>query len=102
MIKYVLYTVLLSLAFTANAQLASLSGSIKDQNGSPIPGAGIYISGYKAATVSDDNGIFKFPALTAGNYNILIQAIGFLPEKVNIEIQKENVSLAVRLKESTT
>lgn len=102
MIKHVLYTMLFFLSFAANAQFASLSGSIKDQYGSPIPGAGIYISGYKAATVSDDDGMFKFPALTAGNYNILIQAMGFLPEKVNIDIQKENVSLTVRLKESTT
>ena len=44
-----------------SAQQFTLSGSIKDKRGEALPGTGIFVSGYKIATVADNNGEYQLP-----------------------------------------
>lgn len=78
----------------------SISGTVKDKVGI-LPGASIYLSGYKISTVSNDDGRFTLPKLAPGSYDILVQMMGFLPFKKNIILEK-SVSLNVVLIENTT
>lgn len=75
---------------------------MRDSKGLSIPGAAVYISGSKTATVTDIDGNFKFTTLSVGSYDLLIQMMGFLPEKKHVVSGEKNDQLIIILLESTT
>ncbi|MBE5322214.1 carboxypeptidase-like regulatory domain-containing protein [Pedobacter sp. MR2016-19] len=78
-----------------------LSGMVKDKQGESLPGAGVYVSGYKIATVTDNNGKYALP-LKPGNYDILVQLIGYKALNKNVVIGDKAVKLDLTLEESVT
>ncbi|MFF5384346.1 carboxypeptidase-like regulatory domain-containing protein [Pedobacter suwonensis] len=78
-----------------------LSGTVKDKRGEVLPGAGVYVSGYKMATVTDNNGNYTLP-LKPGNYDILVQLIGYKTVNKNIIIADKAIKLDLVLEESIT
>lgn len=79
----------------------SISGTVKDKDG-VIPSASIYISNYKKSTSTNNNGVFTLSNLTPGNYDILVQMIGYLPYAKNIIISDKSVNVDIVLKENVT
>ena len=79
----------------------TISGIVKDEKGATIPGAGILLSGYKTATVSNSDGKYILSAIRPGNYDVLVQMMGFLPFTKNVLISDKSVVLNVVLKENT-
>ncbi len=63
------------------AATGSMSGTIKDPSGSVIPGASLLLANldlttqYKAST--DEQGLYSFPSLPVGRYELTIEAAGF-------------------------
>lgn len=78
-----------------------ISGTVKDKQ-EALPGAAIYISGYKITTVTNGDGKFSLPKLAPGNYNILVQMIGYTPYSKNIIISNQPVQVTITLIENTT
>ncbi|RZL27648.1 MAG: carboxypeptidase-like regulatory domain-containing protein, partial [Pedobacter sp.] len=72
----VLFFLLLTVHYCFAQTSFNLSGTVKDKRGEVLPGAGIFVSGYKIATVADNNGKYTLP-LKPGNYDILFQLIGY-------------------------
>ena len=91
----------LTLDVSAQGSL-SITGTVKDIKGEPLPGAGIYLSGYKIATVSDNTGKFALPGLKPGSYDVLVQMIGFLPYTKNVILSDKSISIEIVVKESVT
>ncbi|RZL62119.1 MAG: carboxypeptidase-like regulatory domain-containing protein, partial [Pedobacter sp.] len=90
---------LLSLAsIVLYAQSVVLSGIIKDKRGEVLPGAGIFVSGYKIATVANNNGAYTL-GLKPGNYDILFQIIGYKTVAKNILVEDKAIKLDVVLEE---
>lgn len=85
-------------AITFAQQSFVLSGSVKDKKGEPLPGAGVYVSGYKIATVADNNGVYSL-SLKPGNYDILIQIIGFKALNKNIIVADKPLKFDFTLEE---
>ncbi|WP_432709824.1 carboxypeptidase-like regulatory domain-containing protein [Pedobacter sp.] len=83
------------------AQSLSISGTVKDKKGETLPGAGIYLSGYKTATVTNNDGKFVLGNLKPGNYNVLVEMMGFLPYTKNVIIADKAVSMDIVLSENT-
>ncbi|RZL48596.1 MAG: carboxypeptidase-like regulatory domain-containing protein [Pedobacter sp.] len=79
----------------------SISGTVKDKRES-LPGAAIYVSGYKIATTTNNEGKFLLPNLAPGNYDILVQMIGYLPYSKNIIISDKSVNFDILLTENAT
>ena len=84
------------LSFSLFAQEKNVSGSVKNQNGEPIPGAAVQVAGEKKGTVTDFNGYFsihvdKFPATLEITY------LGYTSAKVMLDTPKK---LSVVLKEN--
>lgn len=79
----------------------SITGIVRDQKES-LPGAGVYLSGYKVSTVADSEGRFKMNNLKPGNYDLLVQMVGYLPYSKSIVISDQSVQVELVLKESTT
>lgn len=82
----------------AFAQNITLSGVIKDTSGEVLPGAGVFVSGYKIATVANNNGAYTL-ALKPGNYDILFQIIGYKTVAKNILVEDKAIKLDVELEE---
>ena len=96
-----LFNLIFLFSFQSFSQTYSISGNVKDNTG-PLPGARVYISGYKIATSTDSDGKFRLPNLKPGSYDILVQMIGYLPFSKNIIISDKSVDVSFLLKESTT
>ncbi|WEK20267.1 MAG: carboxypeptidase-like regulatory domain-containing protein [Candidatus Pedobacter colombiensis] len=79
----------------------SIMGVVRDQKES-LPGAGIFLSGYQVSTVADNEGKFKISNLKPGNYDLLVQMVGYLPYSKSVIISDKSVQVELVLKESTT
>jgi hypothetical protein len=79
----------------------SITGVVKDAK-ETLPGAGIYIAGYKIATVTNNEGKFIIPNLRPGNYDILVQMIGYIPLSKNVIISDKSTVVEIKLIEKTT
>ncbi|RYG21233.1 MAG: carboxypeptidase-like regulatory domain-containing protein, partial [Chitinophagaceae bacterium] len=104
MIKNLLlfFLLLASCNFTSVAQETYvISGTVRDSK-EVLPGAAIYVSGYKIATVTNGDGKFTLPKLAPGNYDILVQMIGYVPLKKSVAITDKSVIVELKLIESTT
>lgn len=75
-----------------------LSGKVKDRNGEVLPGAAVYISGFKIATSTNSSGQFSL-SLPSGNYDLLIQMIGFKSANNSVVIQNKNANIEIVLEE---
>lgn len=79
----------------------SISGTIRDKN-EVLPGASVYVSGYKIATSTNSDGKFTLPNMKPGSYDILVQMIGYLPFSKNVMVTNKPMVVEFKLIESTT
>jgi iron complex outermembrane receptor protein len=77
MSKLTAILVFILFAVTAEAQTASVNGTVTDQHGAPLPAANIHLSGTSYSTMSDSNGYFSIDKLPSGHYTLILSAIGF-------------------------
>ena len=89
-LSFCIFLCIYSLSFSQ--QNFTLSGIIKDKLGESLPGAGVYVSGYKIATVADNNGRYSLN-LKPGNYDILVQLIGYKAFNQNIVISDKSLTV---------
>jgi len=71
-------------AFAARAEVGGkITGVVKDQTGSAIPGATVVITntqtGTKLTATTDQEGVFTFPVLSVGQYQVDVTSDGFQP-----------------------
>ena len=63
------------------ATTGSIFGTLKDPSGGVIPGAQVTVTnisqGIQTKTTTDEKGIYNFPSLTVGRYNLEAAARGF-------------------------
>lgn len=79
----------------------SIAGTISD-NKETLPGAAVYLSGYKIATVTDANGKFVLTNLNPGTYDVLIQMIGYLPYTKTVVLTNQSAVINITLTENST
>lgn len=103
MIKWLCcYSLLLLFSLSGYAQNGvNITGVVKDKKGGTIPGAGIFLSGYKIATVSDQDGKFALTGIKPGNYDVLVQMMGYKPFSKNVIIADKSAQINVLLEENT-
>jgi hypothetical protein len=88
--------------FTAginNAQsgTSNITGAVKDQQGAAIPGATVKLSnpetGFTRNSITSDDGVFTFPSISPGKYNIEITASNFKTSIIrDIDARVDNTS----------
>ncbi len=71
-----------------------ISGTVKDDNGEPIPGANIYVKGGNRGTISDAEG--NFSLVVPGNVsNVTISSVSFENQTISIA-NKNNISIVMK------
>lgn len=92
------------LFFSSNFLLAqnfSVSGTVSDSTGAPIPGVNVVIPGTNLGSASDLNGEYQISNLKSGTYIIEFSAIGYKSLKKNdLIIKDKSVKLNVVLQKS--
>lgn len=81
--------------------LYSITGVVEDKKGETLPGAGIYLSGYTTATVTNMEGRFALNKLKPGSYEVVVQMMGFLPYSKSVIISDKSVDIKIILSENT-
>jgi outer membrane receptor protein involved in Fe transport len=71
--------VVLVLSTPAHAQTATVSGTIVDESGAPVPGATVTLtgSGIRLFSISDAHGGYVFRDVSRGSYSIAVSLSGF-------------------------
>src|SRR5215472_3022546 len=83
---------------TASAQtLGEITGEVKDPSGAVAPGASITATNTDTnvarTTVTNAAGVYSFPALVPGPYQVKVEAPGFQPVvRTNIELQVQQTA----------
>jgi len=79
-----------SIAIQAPAA-SRITGTIRDVQGYPIPGATVAIVGQKQPTeaITDLAGAFRFPELPAGDYSVRVTLAGFRPRVEQIAVRRD-------------
>ena len=67
-----------------NQQSTSISGTVKDVDGQPLPGANILEKGTSNGTQTDFDGNFSI-SVTDGNAILMVSFIGFVTQEVSLE-----------------
>ena len=97
-----LVLVLLLCAIDASAQTTSgsISGTVVDAQGQVVPGADIIITNQQTQevrrTVSNEVGLFAFPALQPGPYTVRAELSGFRPIEIRDNMVLANNRLALQ------
>jgi hypothetical protein len=95
----ILMVALLSGAVAAQTVTGQISGAVTDPSGAVIPGAKLTLTynltGQQRDIVTDNSGVFAFPELLPGSYQLSVGAAGFQPytQKDIIVGASERVSL---------
>src|SRR6202048_88847 len=84
--KQLLFPLVLVFAVVSAARAevgGRITGVVKDQTGSVIPGATVVVTntqtGVKLTATTDQDGVFSFPVLSVGQYQIDVSSDGFRP-----------------------
>jgi hypothetical protein len=104
-VRVVPIALLISAATCAIAQTASISGTITDPSGAPVPGALVSLisnaTGVELRTTSSSDGFFTFPNLVPAPYELRVTASGFrefIQRGVLLTIsQKSRLDVALQL-----
>jgi hypothetical protein len=105
-LKSRIFTILLAVlvaGIRAQAPTGAVSGSIVDPSGATVPRARVSLTHLQTSQVqiqvTPDTGLFTFPALVAGDYELTVAAEGFAPlriDRLRVEIDR-TVRLALDL-----
>jgi hypothetical protein len=97
--KNLYLTYLLLLFLISSSQGQSLSGTIKDSDGKPVPYSTVFVKELRLGTISNEQGHFSLN-LKSGDYSIIFQCLGFetTERKVTIidGVNKLDISLKIK------
>src|SRR5437868_5116367 len=98
---WVIVLCVLTSTFAMAAAGGSVSGTIKDLTGGVLPGAMLKLTntalGTQFKTVTDKEGLYTFPAVPVGRYELSIELSGFKPQKKTGLIVDADSALQVNL-----
>ena len=88
-----LLTMLVCGSMLAFAQTRTVTGTITDANGLPVPGATVAVKGVKGGTSTDANG--KFTIHLSGNALLIVSGIGFETQELRVG-ESSNVMMVLK------
>jgi hypothetical protein len=92
-----LLTALLPLA--AQTKTTTLSGTVRDAAGQPLPGANVFLKTTFDGASTDSLGRFRFSTRQAGTLPLLVTLMGYQPQEQPVVLDGEAKRFAISLKE---
>jgi hypothetical protein len=99
-VALVLFSILMSHSAFAQAGSGRIAGSVKDTTGALISGSSVMLvntsTGVTQTTTSNGEGVFNFPVVPVGQYELDVTASGFTPYKQTSKIKIDvNTALTI-------
>ncbi|MFN8572494.1 MAG: carboxypeptidase-like regulatory domain-containing protein [Gemmatimonadaceae bacterium] len=79
-----------------------LQGRVIGTNGQPIVGAQVRVAGARSRGVSDERGGFALAQLPAGSHTLEVLALGFVPERRNVDLSVDAVPPPIEVTMTST
>lgn len=96
-----IYLFIVSLFFCGiSYSQTSISGSVKDSNNQPVPGANVKVAGDSAAAITDSNGNFTLTTTKKPPFDIEISNVGYGTKMVSVTSNNQSVSVALNDEEN--
>ncbi|MBM1106628.1 TonB-dependent receptor [Aurantibacter crassamenti] len=89
------FALLTLLSAKGQDSFGSMSGTVYDASGSPLPYASILIEDLQIGVLTDDNGLYTIPKITIGKHRIVVSFIGYTSRSKTIEINKNERNLKI-------
>ena len=90
--KYFFLAIITSCLFNVFAIAGTVSGTIKEKNGQPLPYASITIKGTAQGTTANSKGFYTLQ-LSEGAYTLICQHVGHKSVEQKITVNKKAVML---------
>nr|WP_321452685.1 TonB-dependent receptor [uncultured Carboxylicivirga sp.] len=87
-LRFLTVIVIWLMVHTIYGQSKTITGTVKDDTGEPLPGVSIIIEGTATGTISDVNGYFSLN-VPQGDVNLVFSFIGFKKQTINVTKQTE-------------
>ena len=71
------YHVLFALILCSGLTAQTVSGSITDENGNPLPGANVVVAGTLKGAASDASGVYSISGVSQGTHPLTASYIGY-------------------------
>ncbi len=91
--------VLFFLCTISSAQTFTLSGTITEQDGTPVPSASVVVDG-SLGVASDELGRYAIPGVSAGEHIVAVSILGFARNEQRIQVTSDT-ELMVKLQPAT-
>ncbi|HEY1871217.1 MAG TPA: TonB-dependent receptor plug domain-containing protein, partial [Chitinophagaceae bacterium] len=96
-----LFAVMLACFSVYSQQLIAIHGNISDKGSKPVNDASVYLLNTNLFATSDSSGNFIIKNITAGDYTIVVSAIGYAIINENIHVTKEGTTHDFQLAEAS-
>ena len=84
---------ILFFSFLSYAQLLTVNGTVKDENGSPMPGVTVIVTGTTQGTITDTNGLFAIN-VEGANKSLTFSFVGMETQVIEIA-GRRNISVVM-------
>ncbi|MFD1140126.1 TonB-dependent receptor domain-containing protein [Larkinella insperata] len=92
----------LTIPVFAQSPTASLSGQVRSEEGEPLPGAIISLTGSSKGTFTDANGVYHLGQLAAGTYRVTVSFLGYRKHTRELSLREaQRTKLDFRLQSDT-
>ena len=85
--------IVLFLIFTTSlfAQ-ANLSGTVTDNEGSPLAGANVYLVGTDQGSATDSDGNYSIAGVNTGTYTLVVSYLGYTTQELNVNVANSDLN----------
>ncbi len=91
-----IYLFIVSLFFCSiSFAQTSVSGSVKDDKGQPVPGANVKVVGESTGTIADSDGNFSLSTAKKPPFSIEVSSVGYGVKKVSITSNNQKITVAL-------
>ena len=85
-VSAILATALSCLAFTVDAQAATVHGKVLDETGEPLPAVTVVLPGLEIGTFTDAKGVFRLENVPQGSHTIEFRFVGYRTIRSEIRV----------------
>ena len=100
--RLILLLLLILSANTNFAQtLSNISGTITDEQGTPLPAVTVFIHEVSKSTQTNNLGEFKISGIKPGNYHLHLHLIGYQAAEIDLNVATTNEPLKITLQQAS-
>lgn len=87
--------ILLCLSIQGQEIFTTISGTVNDNSGKPLPFASVVIDSLKLGVLTDDNGVFTINKVPKGKHKVVVSFIGYATHSKTVEINENTIEIKI-------